>query len=331
MATTPVIPAPPSDFSFADLRSMAAGEKPAAAAETAAGETQETSETAAVEEAATENHETATETVETKPNPQQEEQEPELPEGVKKRIAKEVEKTARIQAEIDRTVSERKAKEAELEKLKTTAPGADPVTKPTTAAANERPKRPEPGEPGHENETWAQFREREAKYDQQLTDYVKAEAVREIEQKAAATNAQKTAQDRWDAAVAKHKAAGVDFPALMESARALAPEGLQVAISSLDNWDGVALHLAQNPDKLKDLAVSYQQNPTKAIATLGRIEAALTPQGTKPATQEKPLPEPLKKVGGSASASGQDLQSQIENGSMASVKALVGKIRGGKK
>jgi len=88
--------------------------------------------------------------------------------------------------------------------------------------------------------------------------------------------------------------------------------------------------LAKNPAKLQELATAYQQNPTKAIATLGRIEASLTPQASTESTattKEKPLPTPPANVGGGASASGQDLQTTLETGSMSQLRAVVGKLK----
>lgn len=281
-----------------------------------------TSATSAVDETVETKPETATETVEQKPTPEQTEEEEPLPEGVKKRIAKEAEKAARVQAEIDRAVSERKAKEAELEKLKVGEKGSEPVKTPQSQT-NAKPKPPALGEAGHENETWEQFQSRENAYQDARDTWLKDQALREFREQQSTEIAQKAAQTKWDAAVTKH---GKDFPALMDSARALAPDGLQVAISSLDNWDTVAVHLAKNPTQLKELATAFQQNPTKAIATLGRIEAALTSTEKTPATTEKPLPAPLKKVGGSASASGEDFQSQIENGSISHLRSLVSKL-----
>src|SRR6185369_17159769 len=55
------------------------------------------------------------------------EEEP-LPANVQKRIAKEVEKQARIDREIAEAVSRTKAKQAELEKLKSTVTGSEPAT-----------------------------------------------------------------------------------------------------------------------------------------------------------------------------------------------------------
>lgn len=306
---------------MADIRGMLGVKTPEAAA--APTPKPATSETPAGDEPQEKTPETATETVEEKPTPETTEEEPELPKGVQKKIAQEAEKAARIQSEIDRAVSERKAKEAELEKLTKGEKGSEPVNQPKSPV-NERPKRPTLGEAGHETETWDQFQARDDAYQADRETWLKAEAIREFEAKQTAQTAQKAAQERWDSAVAKH---GKGFPALMDSARAVAPEGLQVAISHLENWDTVAVHLAKNPAKLQELANSYTQNPTRAIATLGRIEAALSSETKPAATKETPLPAPLKKVGGSASPSGEELQKTLEEGSMSQLRARLGKLR----
>jgi hypothetical protein len=325
MATTIVPPTINDETSFADLRALIGGESTPAPVKDPEPK-QTTSEPAAGDPPAEENHEPATEPGKEKTEPKESDEE-DLPEGVKKRIAKEVEKTTRAQAAIDRAVSERKAKEAEAAKLTTDGKGSEPVKTPQPSTS-EKPKRPVLSEPGHENETYADFVAREAKYnDELLPAWIKAEAKREFEQETTEREAKKTREQRWNEAVTKH---GKDFPSQVEAVRAVAPEGLQVAISALDNWSGVAAHLGKNPGKLQELATLYAQNPTRAIATLGRIEAALTTDpkpATPPAKEEKPLPEPIAKVGGSASASGQDFADMAQNGSFTQLKTAVGKLR----
>ena len=168
------------------------------------------------------------------------------------------------------------------------------------------------------------FDKRREAYKKDFATWIKAEAKREFQEESARTTAQRAAQERWDEAVKKH---GKEFQGLMDSATALAPQGLQVAISQLDNWSDVAVHLAKNPDKLKELSATFTQNPTKAIATLGRIEAAITAKTeSKPATQ--PLPEPLLKPGGTASVSTASLQDSLEKGSMSQFKGAMKKLVG---
>lgn len=304
---------PIAEPSTSDLRAMLTGTVKEPEPEPTTAETAE-------EKPAEETQEPEAAAGEKQPEPEKSDEDEPLPEGVQKRIAKEVEKAARIQAEIDRAVSARKAKEEELRKL-SGEKGSEPVKKPQSP---ETPERPVVGEKGHENETWDDYQVRERAYFDKRDEWLKAEAVKEFREIQARETAQRSAQEKYDAAVAKH---GKEFPALMERARELAPEGLQVAVSSLDNWDTVAVHLAKNPAQLQELAQTFNQNPTKAIATLGRIEAALISKETKPATTEKPLPKPLAKVGGTASASGQSYQEFMETASIGQIRAHLSKLK----
>ncbi len=218
-----------------------------------------------------------------------------LPPGVEKRIAKEAEKAARIQSEIDRAVSTRKAKEKELADL--TASGSAPVQKADTAVK----KAPEFGGTGHESETYAQFQARDREH---LRAEIAAETRKSVEQEFTQRHQETAAKEKWSAAVTAQTAAGTikdaaEFSTLMEKAQEIAPEGLQKAISSLDDWAGVAIHLAKDGAKLKELATLFGTNPYAAIAKLGRIEASLK-TASKPAVE--PLPDPPAKDGGGASA-----------------------------
>ncbi len=154
-------------------------------------------------------------------------------------------------------------------------------------------------------------------------DYEKwltTETTRTVEQRFADNKAQEASKVKWDAAVKTH---GAEFPALMATAQKSAPEGLQLAISSLDDWSGVAVHLARDPAKLAELSAQYAANPYAAIAKLGRIEASLKP-ATQPAAAA-PLPAPPAKAGGGASAGTVDFNA--ETASMSQLRAHVAKIR----
>ncbi len=239
------------------------------------------------------NVETAQEPVEKKQEPV-ESDEP-LPEGVQKRIAKEAEKAARIQSEIDRAVSTRKAKEKELADI--TASGPAPVQKADTAVK----KAPEHGEPGHESETWAEFQSRDREH---LRAEIAAETRKSVEQEFTQRHQEAAAKEKWSAAVTAQTAAGTikdaaEFSTLMEKAQEIASVEMQKSISSLEDWAGVAVHLAKDPAKLKALAAEYEANPVRAIAKLGRIEASLK---TAPKPAAEPLPDPPAKDGGGASA-----------------------------
>jgi hypothetical protein len=222
-----------------------------------------------------------------------EEKEDELPPGVVKRIAKEAERAARIQAEIDKAVSSRKAKEAELKRI--SEPGSDPVK--TDANAPQRPVRPDIATfPG----TLADYNEAVKKYDDELsayTEHVSREAVRREmteQQKRQETEAQ------WKAAVAKH---GQDFEGLMSRLASATTPQFQQAVSNLEDWSSVAVHLAKNEAELQALQTQFSANPYAAIAALGRLEYRLKPGAD---ASEKPAPQvpkvkPLKEVAGGPS------------------------------
>lgn len=242
-----------------------------------------------------------------------------LPEGVQKRIAKEVRRQAEAQRQIDEAVSQRKAKESELAKLTTDAPGSQPVTK--AQASSDKPKRPAFGEVGHENETYAQYEARQNTHEENVATWATAQALQKFESSQTEKAAQAKRTERWDAAVKEH---GAEFPALMETVLANSSEPFQVAVSRMDGWDKLAVYLAKNEGKLKELSGEFESNPYEVIARLGRMRDSLQ-SATKPAIQAKPLPEPLAKVGGNASVSGQDLQSTVENGSMSQLRAVIKK------
>ncbi len=275
---------PAAEPSMSDLRAMLAGSEP----------TEPKTETPEPVKAEPE-PEAVKEPADTKQEPI-EKDEP-LPEGVQKRIAKEAEKAARIQSEIDRAVSTRKAKEKELADL--TAPGPAPVQKADTAAK----KAPEFGEAGHESETYAAFQSRDREH---FKAEIAAETRRSVEQEFTQRQRQERIDARVNEGAAKQIEAGAvkdvgEFNAHMETLVAGAPDGLQNAISSLDDWAAVGVHLAKNPSKLADLATMYGANPYAAIIKLGNLQASLKP-ATKPADEPK-LPNPPAKEGGGASAS----------------------------
>lgn len=294
------------DSSIADFRAMLAEPVADPTAEIEASETAK----AATPEA-------ATETAETKQEP--EEKDEPLPKGVEKRIAAEVARQAKLDRQIAEAVSTTKAKEAELAKL-TGKSGSEPAT--TTAPVKDaKPTKPAFAEfKEADGPVWPRYQEALAKYETEHESWLIAETERRTEAKFTERQQQQAAQVRWDEAVKTH---GAEFPKLMEQAQGIAPEGLQKAISALDDWSAVAVHLAKNPAQLKDLASVFEANPYKAIATLGRIEASLK---TAPKAAE-PLPNPPSTVGGGASASAGAFD--IENASMSALRKHVAKVRAG--
>lgn len=244
-----------------------------------------------------------------------EEAEP-LPEGVVKRIAKEVERTSRIQRQIDTAVSARKAAAAELLRLKADTPGSEPAPITETPAKVEGTEAAEPVRPVLEgfDGDWDQFQAASKQFDIDYKAWLVAETTRnvtrEVQQQLASHEQERLARQTWDEAVVTH---GAEFPGLMDTVVAGSPKGFQEALSGLDNWSGVAMRLGQNPDELKSLVSTFKVNPFAAVAQLGRIEQQLESPATpatpaipaKPAAKApvKALPTPPAKVGGSAAAS----------------------------
>lgn len=228
-------------------------------------------------------------------NQQQEEVEEELPEGVKKRIAAEAKKQAFFQSKIDQAVSARKAKEAEAAKV-TGEPGSEPDKQKTEPAKSERPKRPELAT---FDGTLAEYNAAVAKADEALEKWLEDRTRETVSKELTERQAKEAQQKEWEAATAKH---GADFPALMDALAAKTPVGLQRAISELDDWSTVALHLAKDDAEHSALVEEFKERPARAIAKLGKLEDRLKPAATEAAAkkEETPLPKPLKPVGGDA-------------------------------
>ena len=115
----------------------------------------------------------------------------------------------------------------------------------------------------------------------------------------------------WEGALVAHP----DFEDVVDRVRAVAPEGLQVALSQLRQDDGtaiwpeMAIYLDANPDILAALSTQYAQNPLAAATKLGRLAAALAPSAPKPAVQTlKAAPKPPAVVGGNAAPGVVDLE-----------------------
>jgi len=129
-----------------------------------------------------------------------------------------------------------------------------------------------------------------------------AETRREAAKEFTERQKQTEAQQAWDEAIAQH---GTEFEGKMATLTANSPEGLQLAVSGLENWSSVAVHLADHLDELQAIASEFRRNPYAAVAKLGKLEDRLV-EKEKPApvlpqpkaAAEKPLPPPPPKVGG---------------------------------
>lgn len=222
---------------------------------------------------------------------QEENTDEELPENVKKRIEKEAKKQAFFQSKIDAAVSARKAKEAEAAKL-TGESGSEPA-KTTEPAKNERPKRPERATfQGTEAEYSAALDAHEEALEKWLESRTKETVSRELTERQA-----KEQQIReWNAATEKH---GAEFPALMATLAQTTPAKFQEAVSALEDWSGVAVHLAKNEAERNALVELFKASPLAAIAKLGKLEDRLKPEAKPaPVKEETQLPKPIKPIGG---------------------------------
>ncbi len=275
--TTTTVTAP----SMADLRAMAGGTKQA---ETPVS--RETTETEVETSAENTESESGTEQV------TQQEEEFELPAGVQKRIAAEAKKAAFFQSKIDKAVSERKAREAEAAKL-TDKSGSEPV-KTTESAKDARPKRPDLAS---FTGTLAEFNKATDEYETKYEEWLKGETRKTVTQELTASQMETARKTAWDEAVKEH---GEEFPKLMDALRDSTPPEFQVAVSALDNWSGVAMHLAKNEADRDALVELFNANQTRGAAELGKLEDRLKPAAKTEATEEKTVKKPLRAVAGGA-------------------------------
>ncbi len=238
-----------------------------------------------------------------------EEAEVELPKGVQRRIAVETAKAARIQSEIDRAVSVRKAKEAELANLNG-KPGAEPA-KNTEPEKNARPARPEPNfDDVTDLDTLeaakAKHRADLSKYETDLEAWFKAETEQTFDKRYSEKQAEANKRAWLVKGTQDH---GADFPDLVASLETALPEPLQLAVSTMDDAAGMVAYLGRTPEALKTLVSKFEANPYAGIAELGKLELKIQSDPKQAAEEgkskkpEKPLPAPLKPVGGGASAS----------------------------
>ncbi len=219
-----------------------------------------------------------------------------LPEAVQKRIAKEAEKQARYQAEINKAVSARKAKEDELAKL-TGDTGTDPAK--SSAPATSKPVKPDFAAYTEEGKSYSDFKADLDKYETAYESWLISEADKRADAKWTEKQRESEAKREWEAAEKEFPG----FNAARELVAANSSEPLQMAISQLDGWKSVVAHLGkpENADELKTLVAQAEKAPYAAAASLGRLEDRLK----TPIPNGKPvavLPKPPNKDGGRASA-----------------------------
>lgn len=295
-----ITPATPIEPSFAELRTMLADPV------TPVVETPEKQAPAEIEQPESGTGDDKIKQPETVEYETQEERD--VPAGVKKRKATEKAKQDQYDAEINREVALTKSKKDELAKLKTGNTGSEPAPN-TAPAEGAKPVRPSlAGWPG----TAAEYDAAVDKYDADYKVWLQGETRKTVTAELAATQQKAQEKQEYDDAAKKH---GAEFPALMKSLIENTSPELQRAISVLDDWSGVAVHLAKPANAAERTALVEKFAAIEAAAPDGKVKAftaaisALTAleHRLKPAAKpaaEKPLPAPLTAVAGAASATG---------------------------
>lgn len=283
-----------ADPTISDLRAMVAGTAQIPVAEP---------EPEKVEEEAKSPLESGDASITNEPNESVEHEEP-LPDSVRKRVEKIAAETARIEGEISRAISAKKAAQAELAKLTDTGkPGSEPV-KTTEPAKEGRPKRPSFDEYTAEGKSFTEFKADEAKWETDHEAWLFSEADRRADERYMAKQREAEAKREWEAAEKEHPG----FNAARGVVASNSPEALQLAISQLEGWKAVVAHLGkpENAAELKALSEKAEKSSFAAAADLGRLEDRLkaTVQDQGSGNKPKLLPDPPKIVGGSAAATG---------------------------
>ena len=116
-----------------------------------------------------------------------------------------------------------------------------------------------------------------------------------VTQELTASQMETVRKTEWDKATEEH---GEKFPQLMDVLRDSTPEPFQKAISALDDWSRVAVHLAENEADRDALVELFNANQTRGAAELGKLEDRLKPAAKTEAAEEKTVKKPLKAVAG---------------------------------
>lgn len=284
---TPVLQNP----SMTQLRDLIDGKTPDAPTEDQAETTSETAaEVETKPEAETEQPEAA-KAAEDEP----EEAEEALPKGVLKQIEREAKK----QAEYNRRIEEAKTRTKQAKEE------ADQLER-ETGTQPEKATREGEGEPTFPDidtfqGTVADYKAAVAKYHTDYSKWLKTQTTTAVREELERERQQKAADERWNAAVTEH---GANFEAKAQKVAAETPKEMQIAISALENWSKVAVHLADNPSEMAALVAQFKSNPYAATAALGKLEAKVTaPPPVVSKAKEKEPPPPLKKAPAAADAS----------------------------
>lgn len=308
------VDAPRGDHSFAELRTMLAGETPAApaadapkaeAAPAASGDIPAAEPAPASEPATTQDGNDGQQRGadgKFKPKAAAASAEPDeaVPAGVQKRIDKAV----RAQREAERRAAEAEAKLAN----QGSRPGGaqQPANNAQPAAATPKP---DPAKP----ETFKAYGETYEAYLEALTDWKvdqrRAKDAAEAETQRAA-DAQRKVLDSHNARVDKAKADKLDWDETMEAGQSVPiTRELLDFIRQSEHGPDTAYYLLKNPEEMARvlaLAPVLQVAEAGAIAK-AQFEAKPASAATSPAPAKKPLPKPAAAIGGSAGAKQPDL------------------------
>lgn len=259
--------------------------------------------------------ETATEGQQTEEG--QQDVEPEVPRGVKRRLNQETAKQDHLDKLIRDARAKTKAREEELASIQAN-PGSAPAKEPP-------PKEDVPPEfPDIETfeGTPAEFAAAQKQALKEYREWVERTAVNATRAEIEDRQSRETAAKAVDAATKK-------FPEFQQRRQAVAEgssPGLQAAISQLDEWDRVVDHLGHSPAELAELNDLFESNPARAIAQLGKLEDRLSAAVNKqePEPKKAALPPPIPPTGGGTPAKrGPTMNEALDTGDRDSVRALL--------
>jgi hypothetical protein len=167
-------------------------------------------------------------------------------------------------------------------------------------------------------------------YAKALTDYRVDQRLQEEKQKEAVAKAEAERQkviNTWAKRVEEAKTEMPDFEDMVGSADVVVSNEVRDAIFESDVGPRILYHLAENPEiaeKLQGMTL------TRALATIGKLEAQFEKPQTKPVVGKSKAPAPINPIKASANGPITDLDSNRQfHGSYQAWKAarLAGRIR----
>jgi hypothetical protein len=227
------------------------------------------------------------------------EPEPEKKKWWDKRLSSQARKIDQLKTDVQAEHSRAEQLARELEAQKTAQPGPKPQAAEQPATGKPKPQLKEfvaalDAEKGEEYDLAVE------RFTDAITDWKDEQRTAKAEQKT-----QAAAQQTQVQAFQKDLAAAVeetpDFEEVRDRVCAVAPEGLQIAISQVQDeagknlWPKLTLYFDENPAELEALSTQFKQNPYAATSKLGRIAATLFPVQT-PTPPAKIPPKTSPKV-----------------------------------